>query len=942
VTTKASPDDADALGANTATTLYGVTGAGVKIGIISDSFNVLGGESADIEAGNLPAAGVTVLEEGPSGSTDEGRAMAQLIYQIAPAATLDFASGEYGMVDAIDSLVAAGCNIIVDDLTFLEEPFFQEGSDIENAVSAAVNAGVDYFTAAGNYGSDYYQASFTAIRTTLPHVRGVVEAENFGGGETLQPVAVPSGHAVQLVLEWDQPFASIGNSTGAADSLAVYVYNQSGNIVASATGDMVGSDPVQYVDSPTNTTGQTQTYDIAIVDNAGTVPGLFKYIIYDDSSPSDEILDPNAGEGSTTSVGQEVNTDVNTVGAVAYYNTPAFGATTPSLESFSSTGSSDIVLSATGSVLATPIQTSEPTFAASDGAVTSVIDPFFGTSAAAANAAGVGALVLQANTLLSTTDLTNLLRDSALAMSGTGGGSGLIQANVAVDFAETGTIAGFASGDTALYGTHLGNTIIGSTGNDTIIVAGGSNVIDGGGGTNTVDYADAPAGVSVDLAVGSAQNGFGGTDTLSNIQEVIGSAYRDTFAFGSGREVIEIQLPADQLGDMLAGFSTLDTIDLVGATFDSLVYSNGTLEALEGSIHVGLFDLAGTYATASFSIATNSGGDLITAACYAVGTRIATESGEVPIEMLAQGDRVLTHLGQTQQVRWIGYRHIDIAGHAEPDLVAPVRILAHAFGPELPHRDLILSPDHAVYVDGVLVPIKHLINGATILQIWPDSVVYYHLELARHDIIRAEGLPAETYIDTGNRSAFTHGSVLTVAYPQSSSASRGDSCAPVLTDPIQLAGLRTRLIETARSFGFRLTDDADLRLYADGKLCPPAAEQNGIYSFSLPVVCRELTLWSRLAMPTWNDPICADERRLGVAIGGMSVDGTKIALDHPALVSGFHPIEREGSSAWRWTNGRAILHLADARNLQVTTHPGCRYVQPAVSDCSFMACGNAA
>jgi hypothetical protein len=934
LTTKASPDDANALGANLATENYGVTGTGVKIGIISDSFNVLGGASADVAAGNLPASGVTVLEEGPAGSTDEGRAMAQLVYQVAPGASIDFATGYNGMVDAIDSLVAAGCNIIVDDLSFLDEPFFEEGSDIENAVSAAVNDGVDYFTAAGNYANDYYQAAFTPIRTTLPHVPGTVVAENFGGGETLQPVLVPSGQEIDLVLEWDQPFASIGTSSGSDDSLAIYVYNSAGNIVASATTDETGSDPVQDITTPTNNTGQTQTYDIAIVDTAGTVPGLFKYIIYDDNSPSDVIDDPNAGEGSGTQVGQETNTDVNTVGAVAYYDTPSYGVDVPTLEDFSSSGSTDIVLSATGSLLATPIRISEPDFAATDGAVTSVLDPFYGTSAAVANAAAVGALVLQANPLLSTSDLTALLKDSAIAMAGTGGGAGLIQANVAVGFAKTGTIAGFASGDTVLYGTHLGNTIIGSAGNNTFVVGAGNNTIEGAGGTNTVDYASQTNGVAVNLALGTAENGFGGTDILSNIEDVIGSDFRDSFTFGSGTESLDIELAADMLGDPLQEFSSSDTLQLLGATFNNVKIVNGTLQALAGTFEVAQFSLAPAETGDQFAVVANAGGDIIvTTACYALGTHILTPTGEKRIEALRVGDQVLTDRGAAEAVIWIGYRRIDIFAHPDPEAVAPVRVLENAFGADLPHRDLNLSPDHAIFADGALVPVKLLINGATIVQVWPASILYYHVELACHAVICAEGLPAESYLDTGNRHGFGNAG----AYPGATVAAPGRdcSCAPLVTAGPLLAALRSRLVARAEEIGFRLTEDDDLQLLADGLLCPRQIEQPGVTHFSLPADASKILLQSRPAVPSWTDPGCADARRLGVVVTALVADDVALDLEGPALVEGFYPIERAAGAPWRWTDGDALLHLPGVRRLRVSTHPGRRYVQPLVTDCSL-------
>jgi hypothetical protein len=87
----------------------------------------------------------------------------------------------------------------------------------------------------------------------------------------------------------------------------------------------------------------------------------------------------------------------------------------------------------------------------------------------------------------------------------------------------------------------------------------------------------------------------------------------------------------------------------------------------------------------------------------------------------------------------------------------PLRIAAHALGANMPQRDLLLSPDHAVWVDGVLLPVRHLANGTTVAGHDVAEVVYYHLELDRHEVLLANGLQCESYLDTGNRAAFAGG-----------------------------------------------------------------------------------------------------------------------------------------------------------------------------------------
>ena len=135
--------------------------------------------------------------------------------------------------------------------------------------------------------------------------------------------------------------------------------------------------------------------------------------------------------------------------------------------------------------------------------------------------------------------------------------------------------------------------------------------------------------------------------------------------------------------------------------------------------------------------------------------------GDVAVQDLEIGDRVLTASGQQRPIRWIGHRAIDCSGHPGSQDALPVRIATHAFGKHRPARDLMLSPGHTVLVGadaegagGHLVPIMCLINGTTIERVAVDSVIYWHVELDEHDILSAEGLAAESYIDLGSRPWF--------------------------------------------------------------------------------------------------------------------------------------------------------------------------------------------
>jgi autotransporter passenger strand-loop-strand repeat protein len=226
-------------------------------------------------------------------------------------------------------------------------------------------------------------------------------------------------------------------------------------------------------------------------------------------------------------------------------------------------------------------------------------------------------------------------------------------------------------------------------------------------------------------------------------------------------------------GDEIISFggSATDTLLQSGGTIDVrfLGYaSGGTASVTAGdlltvSVGGGSYtqQLVGTYS--SFHLAPDGTRDtdiLLGPPCFCEGTRIATERGLIAVEALSPGDRVHTLPdGTLRPVVWLGRRHIDCRGYPDPNLVSPVLLRAGAYARGCPIRDLFLSPDHAVLVDGALIPVRYLVNGTTIGQEPVDGVTYYHIELAGHDVIVAEGLPCESYLDTGNLAGFERGDV---------------------------------------------------------------------------------------------------------------------------------------------------------------------------------------
>ena len=212
----------------------GPTGAGVNVGIISDSINNVGGGIAGSQAsGDLPSK-VTVLSDGPG--LDEGRAMAEIAYDEAPGlASILFGSitsgGAVGKAATIDRLVSSGANVIADDTTFPDEPFFQDGV-VAQAVDRAVAHGTTYFTAAGNEARQSWEGTFTESSSTPGF-------NDFDTGPADDPtqtlVTVPKGGEISVFLQWDEAFGH------AQTDLDLFLRKTDGTLLASSTDDNVAN-----------------------------------------------------------------------------------------------------------------------------------------------------------------------------------------------------------------------------------------------------------------------------------------------------------------------------------------------------------------------------------------------------------------------------------------------------------------------------------------------------------------------------------------------------------------------------------------------------------------------------------------------------------------------------------------------------------------------------
>ncbi len=296
--------------------------------------------------------------------------------------------------------------------------------------------------------------------------------------------------------------------------------------------------------------------------------------------------------------------------------------------------------------------------------------------------------------------------------------------------------------------------------------------------------------------------------------------------------------------------------------------------------------------------------------CYVAGSRIRTRRGDVAVEDLKVGDLARTSSGAERPIHWIGYRTVRCQGR--PDHL-PVRIAAHAFGEGRPACNLLVSPAHAIAVDvlgEVLIPAGRLINGTTITQVEIEQVTYWHVELASHDILLAEGLPAESYLDCGNRHFFTNAEATDLlAVPDARPDGPHPFCRPFHETGPLVDLVRARLQDRAEALGWRKVEETfgELHLVADGHVIRPDVE--GLTArFVLPAYARDVRLVSATGVPAHLLTGSTDDRRLGLPLTALTIDdgltGVRIVpLDDERIGDGFHPVE----GGTRWTNGSATL-----------------------------------
>ena len=415
-----------------ARTTYGVNGAGIRVGVLSDSYNNKNGAASGKATGDLPTD-ILVLKDNDAAANgageDEGRAMMELIYDVAPGTAMAFYTafdGDLDFAQGIRNLATAGCKIITDDVSYFAEPYFQDGPIAQAVDDVVNNSGVTYFSSAGNDARNSYQSTYNNTAFAGPFSADpYMGAHNFNGGDVYQSVTVPARSSIYVGLQWDNPFFSVSGGAGAQTDLDLLVYKngvfQSG---LSGLDANVGNDAVEFA-LLNNTSSSAATFELVIGHYSGPTPSLIKWVAFTNGYTITTEYDTK----SSTIIGHSNANRCISVGAAPFYNTPAYNnaLTTATVEYFSSAGGTPILFTTTGTRLGSPVIRQKPEITSVDGTNTTFFGSdtnrdtdafpnFFGTSAAAPNAAAVAALMKQKVPAITRDAILSAMETTALDM----------------------------------------------------------------------------------------------------------------------------------------------------------------------------------------------------------------------------------------------------------------------------------------------------------------------------------------------------------------------------------------------------------------------------------------------------------------------------------------------------------------------------------------------
>jgi hypothetical protein len=511
---------------------------------------------------------------------------------------------------------------------------------------------------------------------------------------------------------------------------------------------------------------------------------------------------------------------------------------------------------------------------------------------------GPGSEVAFTNTLVGPNGLLNV--------TGAAASPGIVLAPILTLAFGTIDVSGGGEVNVGAGGGSIGAVDIAGTSLTALGTIKGNVDVDGGGVVQATG--SAPGALLIDGNV----HGIGTIEPLMTLEVNggIDAGVHIAFSPSIGAQVGDLQLdvPAADLGTIV-GFGAGNTIDVQGSVYTNAHFTPGisaapgTLTLSGGTAAPLTFAVEGKYSADSFLATPGTTDTVVTLAlCFTAGTCIATPQGELPVEQLAVGDQVLTASGAARPIVWIGAGQV-LATRGRRTAATPVIVRKGALADNVPHRDLRVTKGHSLFIDGVLIPVEFLVNHRSIL--WDDraqEVSIYHLELAAHDVLLADGAPAESYRDDGNRWLFRNANSGWHLPPQ-------EPCAPVLTGgPVVDAVWRRLLDRSGPRPGLPLTGDPDLHLVVDGERCDAVSISEACAVFHLEAAPASVRIGSRSGAPQ-EFGLSRDPRPLGVAlrriVATQGAERRALEADDDRLADGFHDFEPD--NGWRWTDGDAAV-----------------------------------
>ncbi|MBS0984464.1 Hint domain-containing protein [Gluconobacter cerinus] len=483
----------------------------------------------------------------------------------------------------------------------------------------------------------------------------------------------------------------------------------------------------------------------------------------------------------------------------------------------------------------------------------------------------------------------------------------------------------------------LQNIYIGGTAVDSFISAGGTQVVSSGGSSLSATVLSGGTGLVSSGGSSIAETvSNGGVEIVSS-----GGVTNQTILMGGGSEVVSsagwsfdavissggtavLNTSTGLVSATLLDRGSIDFNYLGGTIISATVTSSGQLSAYSTNGSSTTIQLAGAYPSTENTFTLS--GDTVTLICFLAGTMIRTPGGEVAVEDLRIGDSVMTYdWSQDREVvrplTWVGRQKSTLRPDQPDDLAGyPVRVLKNAIADGVPHKDLLVTPEHCLFFEQKFVPARMLINGTSIFYDRSlTSYEFFHIETEEHSVIWSDGMLSESYLDTGNRKNFTqHGQLATLQGKKKTWDT--DAGASLTTDRETVEPLFRRLETRSAELGLAavaelvsLTQDPDLHLVTDKGLTIRAMRKANSHSlFMIPSGVKEVRLMSRTSRPSdVIGPFVDDRRTLGVLVGKISIfaSSTTTSITEHLVNEDLNGWSARETGACRWTEGNALLAL---------------------------------